>query len=390
MKKQFLKMSWGDYYRCPGGDCGLTCCTSDWQIGISDEEIKMYSEMDHPFAEEIMRNIDTDKKGMKCIDGKCGLLDSQGFCKLVINCGDKYLSKTCTDFPWTHKDFKIVVEQFVELVCPVVADFLFEDKPIYFTSIEEEVEVSISHEEAEDYLSQFNARKRLIDVLQIESSKYIHGKIFITFKILEKMRELIEGNSLNSANVEEILDYYTNDNVVGSIFEQCEALNSKIEQKEPVIYMALKEIIMNKIFLVLFFQVFRHKPYVKKYFDEWIEDESQFQKDLLDYAAYMQKEYPIFQQNYLFYSLYCSWIAVKKEDFGNEFVARYIELLAIQLGAMAVLKEKGFLDRKEVDAIIASIDRIASHANDKFEMMYDYYKKKQEENPLFLLMLIIG
>lgn len=37
-----IVMGWCRDFECPGGDCGLTCCTKDWRIELTDSEIKAY------------------------------------------------------------------------------------------------------------------------------------------------------------------------------------------------------------------------------------------------------------------------------------------------------------------------------------------------------------
>lgn len=59
---------------------------------------------------------------MRQRDGKCGLLTEEGWCKIVLECGEKYLSDTCTCFPGCVREFGDVLECMVEIVCPVVAE----------------------------------------------------------------------------------------------------------------------------------------------------------------------------------------------------------------------------------------------------------------------------
>ena len=127
-----LNMDWWNDFSCIGGECPLTCCCTSWSIDLTEKEIEQYEKLDHPFRDTIVASIDKENKKMKEKDGYCPLLTKEGWCHIVRECGEQYLSNTCTAFPRHRMIFGDVVEQTVELVCPVVANYLFRKEKIAF------------------------------------------------------------------------------------------------------------------------------------------------------------------------------------------------------------------------------------------------------------------
>ena len=69
---------------------------------------------------------------MRQCDGRCQMLTEDGWCRIVLECGEEYLSGTCTTFPRKVKQFGDIMECMVEIVCPLVAERVFDDKKIEF------------------------------------------------------------------------------------------------------------------------------------------------------------------------------------------------------------------------------------------------------------------
>lgn len=388
--KQTLILNWCNKYNCPGGDCGLTCCTSDWKIALLDSEIEGYKQMQHPFREEVVFAIDEGRKAMKCKDGKCVLLDDNGYCKLVINCGENALSKTCSVFPWLEMDYGIIREAVVEIVCPLVAEFLFEEEQLYFTSgeLDEAEDEAIEADAANTYLSLFCARNILMEIFSICPQKYIYGKSFILFKSIDKIIEIIKSNHLNSDNIKDALNVYCNENAISFIFDQCDTLGEKFDAKEKIMYQTLLELRDMSIIQAALTHVNIHKPYVMEYLEKYLGDEKAFCEALMKYVNYIKIEYPMLNENFLLYSMVCSFAVTDKEKFGHTFAGRVIELFVIQLCGMAILEKYGTIDKKEFAVVIAALDRVVSHDKKMYEILYNYYREKQQDNQVYFMTLL--
>lgn len=142
MRIKVVSMEWFTRFRCIGGHCPLTCCSSMWKVALTEEEIKKYKNMNHSFQGEIMKWVDEKDKCMitDVETGKCGLLTEDGWCRMVLECGESYLSKTCAVFPRYAKAYGDIIETGVEIVCPVVAGYLLENVPIEFEFQEKEID----------------------------------------------------------------------------------------------------------------------------------------------------------------------------------------------------------------------------------------------------------
>ncbi len=386
--KQVLYINWCEKYNCPGGDCGLTCCTSDWKIRLSDKEIENYKKLDHPFRDELISAIDMENKVMICDGGKCNLLDENGYCKLVINCGPEALSRTCNVFPWWDRNYGFIREAVVEIVCPLVAEFLFEvEQPYYVSDEVDEDEIGVP-EDANTYLALFQARNVLMDIFSLCPQQYIYGKYFILFKCYDRITKLIKDNIFNTENVNSVLNDYCNENKIGTLFEQCNLLGEKIEIKETIMFQTFCELTSMSVSHAALLHVGRHKKYIMERLNKYINSEEAFREALYNYINYAKEQFPMLAENFMVYSLICSFVTNEKEKFGHDFVGRIIEMLYIQLIGMAILEEKGTIDKKEFSVAIAALDRVISHDAKMFEILYDYYEKKQAENDIYFMMLL--
>lgn len=386
--KQVLYTNWCEKYECPGGDCGLTCCIADWKIFVQKDEIERYKCLNHPFRDELLEAIDEEKGVMKCKEGKCALLDENGYCKLVTNCGPEALSRVCSVFPWREREYGFIKEAVVEIVCPLVAEFLFDSEQVYFVSDEIEGDVTGTPEEANTYMSLFDARKMIMDIFSLCPQQYVHGKAFILFKSFEKIIELNKSGKLSQETVKAELRGYFDEKVISSIFEQCDSIASKLEAKEKIMYQAFQELTALTISDSVLSYVVKHKYYLVEQINKYLKSEEAFNNALIKYTDYIRSEYPMFVENFLVYSLVCSFVTRDKEKIGQEFISRIIELLYIQLLGMAILDINGSIDKKEFSVVIAAIDRVVSHYSKMIETTYDYYMKKQSENQVFFMMLV--
>lgn len=85
-------------FSCIAGDCNATCC-ADWKIGIEKETYNKYQKISGEFGEFVRENIDPDHFFNMTEDNKCPFLNESGLCRIYIECGEDFLSTTCTRFP---------------------------------------------------------------------------------------------------------------------------------------------------------------------------------------------------------------------------------------------------------------------------------------------------
>lgn len=78
MQTKVLGMDWYNNFHCMGGTCPLTCCAANWSILLSGEELEMYGNMQHPFRDSILEQIDMEKKVFKNRGRHCAMLNDEG------------------------------------------------------------------------------------------------------------------------------------------------------------------------------------------------------------------------------------------------------------------------------------------------------------------------
>lgn len=392
-KTKYLIMGWHQDFECPGGDCGLTCCSYEWNISLTDEEIKHYEELDNPYRDTILQAIDREKKTLKCSNGKCDLLNEEGYCNIVLNCGVEHLSNTCTVFPRAHKKYGDIVEVFVEIVCPLVAKYLLENHVIDFVLHETDEVMEVNIDEIPLYDTLCIARTKLVELMQTLPGQFTTGKAFILFSICNKIRNLIKENKLNNENVTNELNHYFSDEALSTIFFQCESFKDNLLAKTSLIQQILTNLNKNDLLSrIINYSIVRF-PFILNYFQKWINNREALEADLLQYINYLRNNHPTFTENYFVYVLFTSWCSQNQDSFGNEILIRVIEQMITHLAAMAYYLENKELPINNFSVIISMIDRRMAHSKKLFQSILDAFQENSKETPLditsIMLILII-
>lgn len=358
---KILCMDWFSKFQCIGGACPLTCCSANWRIAVTEQEIANYANMDHPFAKEFVNMIDQEHKCMKTRNGVCEALTEDGWCRLVRECGDQYLSATCTSFPRIVKEYGDVTEGTVEIVCPVVAGYLMESEMIEFEFAEEQIDKTNKEIDYQIYDSLSLARTYLIEIVQSYPTRFAPGKVYIIFSILNEIRRLWEKNRLNPENVSQILSKYDSDEIRNTIFVESEALVKKYEIKGEILQKLL--INLKPILTECLFARLEHvmEEDLQQNLELWLSDAKSFADCLEKFVEYQHQAYPFMTDNFLVYILFLNWITMDLEEFGHIFSTKFLEWTLIQFIAMSVWKQSGEVSKEKYEFIIASVDRMVSH-----------------------------
>lgn len=381
-------MDWMEKFHCIGGECPMTCCCGSWKIKLSDEEISKYENMDHPFKNNILMAIDKEKKCMKEKNGNCQMLTENGWCQIVQNCGDEYLSKTCKYFPRQIKQYGDVQEQTVGIACPVVAAYLLEQHPIEFCFDEVEVSKDIIQEtDYEVYDALAVSRTYLVELLQSYENDFSTGKMYIILSVLYKIRELIVNENLKQWSIKKSLESYEEDEVKKLIFDKGEEISQNYMAKSSIIRKMLYQI--EPIFDVIHSKKFFYDECFCEDIKTWMDKKESLEKCIKDYTKYFRENYLQLFQNYFVYQLFGEWIEMDTEKFGNVFISKIIEFNLIQLWAMSVWKNKGYIEKKEYQNIIASCDRAITHNMILKKGMNEFLQQNEMNNSANLLLLLI-
>ena len=392
MTGQIVAMNWYNEFSCPGGDCGLTCCTTTWRILLKDEEIEMYKSLDNDYKDKILAAIDEEKK---CFcggdDKKCAMLNEDGYCNIVLNVGEEYLSTTCKKFPRMSRKFVFLEEAYVEISCPLVAEMLFKPDSIFFTVGDLKFkEKDLATVNANLILDLYSLRTSLIDVLQKYPCEHLYGKTFILSKVLLESYTRNNDHGFNTSDVETLKNTFLSPEVVEKTFAMCASLSDNFAAKAQYLY---KTLIDSEALSILTYALTGSNdqyPFIETRINEWLKDGESFGIDFLNYIKLLRKNYPSFVENYYIYSLFSKWLPKQDELFGVKTASNFMGLFYIHLSAMAVLKENGELNKKDFSVIVASIARFCERNKEFCDRAGNFFLKKCIEDPMYFIMTTIG
>lgn len=389
MEKQVIYTSWVETFACPGGDCGLTCCSDDWKIALSDKEVEDYKKLDGEFGERVKEAIDFENKCLRVCDGRCALLNKNGFCEMVLNIGSEALSITCGTFPRVEKDHKVISEIYVEILCPLVAEKLFENKNMAFSSVEMEVEQQIDFKEATYVLNMFILRTKLIEIIQNNYGEYLHGKIFLIRRAVEYIQGLLQKGEVAKSDVDSfIYETFSND-MINTVYSSCEKFSERRHEKSALwlqIFTDLKNAgAIDNLFRVLK----KDHEYIYDTLISWQKDLSDYTECFDDYCKKIKEKYIGFEQNYFVYILLLHFIDNDKNKYGEKLCGRLMELIVLHLIGMAILKKEKEIDVKEFSVAIAAIDRVFSHTPGVLAECGRAYDAAIKNNPITIMDMII-
>lgn len=116
-------------FECIGSRCEDTCCAGG-VVTIDKQTYKEYQGISNSLLrEKILKHINRNRQAtsddqykVKLLpNNSCPYLDQENLCDIYKNCGESYLSKTCTVYPRTGREFCGVREYSMSLSCPEVA-----------------------------------------------------------------------------------------------------------------------------------------------------------------------------------------------------------------------------------------------------------------------------
>ena len=125
-------------FKCDGSKCDAHCCRKNWNISIDKETYNRYAQLD---SQKIIAHIKTNSDGAHFIDfgekKSCPFLTEDKLCRLQLEHGEEFLSRTCATYPRITSNFEYFFERSLILSCPVAAEMiLFEREPMKFEFVQ--------------------------------------------------------------------------------------------------------------------------------------------------------------------------------------------------------------------------------------------------------------
>ena len=178
--KPEVKINYYNTFKCIADQCPLTCC-QEWRIAVDKQtegkwKGKTLSEENGNVS--LCSCLEKEEQG-KIIrlnsDKKCPFLNQEKLCKLVIELGEEYLSKTCTTFPRQVNKFEEHTEHTLASCCPVVVDLMRDEEPVFEGVLDQNQPI-------------FKIREQMRSIIK-EESHHLPQRMLVVFYMLLGLME---------------------------------------------------------------------------------------------------------------------------------------------------------------------------------------------------------
>lgn len=388
MKKKYLYTDWMADFHCVGAECPKTCC-GKWNIAIKKEEIDKYKELAqrHPFGEKILEALDEERGCMKQCHGRCALLTEEGWCKIVLECGEEHLSGTCTTFPRMIQEFGDVLECTVEIACPIVAEYLFDNKRIGFCldEIDDGTEEKPQQIDLELYDALSLARSFLIDLFQEYDASCSAGKVYILFSAVQAVRDMHGKGELSRQGMQDWLSQW-DERGIAAVMGGVEPI-MKREELKAVQILRLGELLISSHALEYILSDLEEST-LKEDVIRWIGGIDDFKDKLREFCHWRDEHYALALENYFVYALFREWIPhrMNMARFGKTFFIRIVMWCIIQLCALPVWERQGEVTVKEYALLVMGIERALSHSE---PILDELVRVLEDENSIAKILLYL-
>lgn len=388
MEIKILGMDWYNRFQCMGGTCPLTCCTANWSIRLTDEEIKMYQDMEHPFRNSILEQIDTEKKALKNRGRHCAMLNDEGWCQIILECGEEYISNTCKVFPRYTAGFGDIMERTVGIGCPLAAEYLFREESIEFDFGTDETDKPIVPIDYNLYDGLSCVRTNLIETYQNYGRIRPAGVAFLLIACLIQIKDTLITGEYSKAWALRFAEECFSEGVLQDLFAREENLAKTYSEKAERISTICKDLegwLRGKLEKYTSDMPFENWDFLWKL----LGDTEAFEKAIERFSREFQGKYRMVYENYFVYALFKSFIVVKPEQFAERMIDHLLEYMFFQTLAAAVYEETGELSRDTYALLIAIVSREVENRTDYLDMFPAYMAEKNLLTTDGLLSLLI-
>ena len=120
---------------CDGSKCNDSCCERGWNIDADEATYQKYLQVNPKIAAQFEYNKDRGKYLLK--KHPCPFLTDKKLCRLQLEYGEDFLSRTCRGYPRVTFDFGKFFERSLTLTCSLAAEkILFTEEPMKFELVE--------------------------------------------------------------------------------------------------------------------------------------------------------------------------------------------------------------------------------------------------------------
>lgn len=385
---------WHKRFSCIGGDCPLTCCCANgWNISISDKEMDMYKNLDSPLRDEILSAIDMDKKRFKSRGalygpddiraGDCGLMTDDGLCKIVLNCGEDALTVVCHTYP---RSMMLKNDWFffhVDLTCPVVSKYLFDEVPIKNEEYPEIPFVNETIKDEEELFPFVIDSRRFLEGLFIDIDGFMPGKLFVLFDYVNTVINILENDSPDIDKLYQAVGKYSDTNILGDILEECERINTSDVRKAMLAKVALS-MLKGLICDVGSFGI--KDAHIKDNLEYWIR--GGLLEDLAPFYKYRDENFPGFLDKYMAFKISFGLTSWNLKPALKMIKNSYMTLFYIEMVGMSAWKNNGgHLSAEEYSVIISRIERRICHSTNANNVLEESIRNIEDGTGYSLYMM---
>lgn len=120
---------------CDGSKCKDNCCERGWNIDADEATYQKYLKVNPQIAAQFEYNKAKGKYLLK--KHPCPFLTDKKLCRLQLEYGEDFLSRTCRGYPRVTFDFGKFFERSLTLTCSIAAErILFTEEPMKFELVE--------------------------------------------------------------------------------------------------------------------------------------------------------------------------------------------------------------------------------------------------------------
>ena len=350
-----------DEFHCIGGECTYNCCCSDWKKDVSDKEYETFRQLQDPYRDTILENIEGDA-GKRCfhmVDGHCGLLTAEGWCSIVQRFGDEILPRVCQVFPRSIARYGNITEYGVEIACPPVAERLFEDKAIEIREQQADGENDEAVLPTETYTALAAARAYLFELFRREPASHTYGKLYLMYTLMYRLRELIAKGQFTGGATEELIRTMQSEELINGAFAQADGIRSNMTRRIAAIRNA--QVIQETIGFAGSNEKIFKDDRAWTYIRELCADDERLGQELEPFLSDLDGSWPAFTENFFVHSVFQDWINLDLSGFGDRMIVRAFEYTLIIMLGMAEKKTAGELPAGRYALIISWAERMIIH-----------------------------
>lgn len=357
-----------DYYkdfRCSAGDCPDTCC-GGWKISIDNKTWKKYKGQKGELGRKMRGSLDKKERCFVLKNGFCPFLNEDRLCSIQMQMGERYLCRTCRDYPRHMEVYDGLKEVSLSLSCPEAAKIILKREPHF--------SVAIKRTEGNERPGRllrilYQARRGMFRIME-DDSLSLENRLAMILAVAHDIQ--IRLDRRRREDILELLTRCSRPEAKKELEAKSEPFRTREEERRQ--YMAaLMEVTKGLENITASWPVRRERCI------RFLENKKIY-KGVHEKFLYYKEKNRYLYVNLMIYFLYVYFLgAVYDQKVYGKVKLAVVSCLAVQEMAEAVLAEKGFLEEKDIIREAYIYSREIEHSDTNLEGMEEILT----DSPLF-------